>query len=148
MGFLVHNLSLIEECYQRFIKDLPFWVPEGIYFVNLELLHHFDLLHFQPIRTKSQDPIITRYFHVVESSEKITLINNEFVIWIITDRAENRSVTYTLIALNPEEQEPHLEVAFIASGIYNTSLLVLKVLEKFLLEIQETESLLTEIENK
>jgi hypothetical protein len=137
----MHNLAVIEECYKKFIKSLNFWIPEGIYYIDLQLLHHFDLLHFQP-HTPRKDPVLTRYFHMVESPEKITLINDEFVVWIIPDKVNYLTVTYTLIALNPSDREPQLEAAFIASGIYNTSKLVLKVLEKFLIEIQETETAL------
>lgn len=137
----MHNLSEIEEYYKKFIKDLNYWIPEGIFVVNLELLQHFDLLHFQP-SADSKDPRLNRHFHIIESSEKITLINDEFIIWIIHDRAENIPITYILIALNREDFQPHLEAAFIATGIYNTSRLILKVLEKFLIDIQETENLL------
>ena len=139
----MHNLSLIEEYYRKFINNLSFWIPEGIYFINLELLHHFDLLHFQPSGNR-KDPILTRYFQIIEFPEKITLINDEFVVWIIPDKVDNISMTHTLIALMPPSgQEPQLEVAFVASGVYNTSKIVLNVLEKFLVEIQETEKTLS-----
>ncbi len=137
----MHNLALIEESYKKFIKNLFYWIPEGIFLVNLDLLHHFDLLHFQPI-TKRKDPNLTRYFHIIESSEKITLVNDDYIVWIIPDRVDNIPVTYTLIALNKLDQELQLEAAFIASGVYNTSKLVLKVLEKFLAEIQDNEQML------
>ena len=144
----MHNLSVIEECYRKFTKSLDTWIPEGIYFIDLELLHRFDLLHFQPRgdRKDPANPIVTRYFHIVESPEKITLINDEFVVWIIPDKLDHHSVTYTLIALNPNEREPQLEAAFIATGVYNTSKLVLKVLEKFLVDIQDTETTLSGFE--
>lgn len=138
----MRDLSTIDEYYKKFIKDLHFWIPEGIYFVNLELLHHFDLLHFQPIGIHRKDPLMTRYFHIFETPEKITLINDEFVVWIVPDRMDQTPLTHVLIALNSEEGELQLEVAFIATGVYNTSRLVLKVLEKFLIEIQETEKAL------
>ena len=137
----MHNLSLLEEYYQKFIKGLESWNPEGIYFVNLDLLSHFDLLHFQP-HSNSKDSSLTRYFHIIESTDKITLFNDDFIIWIIPDKVENGSFTSTLIALNRGEHEPQLEVVFIASGIYNSSTIVLKVLEKFLEEIQETQKIL------
>ncbi len=142
----MYNLSIIEECYKKFIKGLYSWIPEGIYFINLELLHHFDLLHFQP-RVESKDPILTRYFQVFESPEKVTLLNDEFVIWIMPEKVDRTSLTYILIALNRENQEPQLEVAFIASGVYNSSKLVLKVLERFLVEIQETEMILSKYQD-
>jgi hypothetical protein len=41
-----------------------------------------------------------------------------------------------------------LELCFITSGVYNTSRLVLRVLEKFLVEIEENEKLLKTLEKK
>jgi hypothetical protein len=138
----MHNLSLLEEYYKKYIKSLYYWIPEGIFTVNLTLLQDFDLLHFH--RPEHRDPTLTRYFHVIESSEKITLINEEFVVWIMSDRVDMIPVTYTLIAVNRGDQ-PKLEIAFIASGVYNTSKLILRVLEKFLIDIQETETLIDQL---
>lgn len=138
----MYNIPLLEESYQKFIKNIEARIPEGIYFVNLELLYHFDLLRFQPTRDP-KDPLMNRYFHVLETPEKITLINDEFVIWIVPDNTDNHPVTHALIALNKGQEEPQLEAAFFASGVYNTSRLVLKILEKFLIEIHETESALS-----
>jgi hypothetical protein len=135
----MYNLNVIEESYKRYMKCLPHWIPEGIFSVDLALLMQFDLLHFHG--PSSLESGLTRYFHVIESPEKITLINHEFVVWIIPERIDHTSLTYTLIALNQEDY-PKLEVAFIASRVYNTSKLVLQVLEKFLIEIQENEKLL------
>lgn len=142
----MHNLALLEEYYKKFSQKLNSLNPESIYFVNLELLYHFDLLHFQP-HVDYQDPTLTQYFHFIESPEKITLINDEFIIWIIPEKVEQRPpLTYTFVALNQGEKEPQLEVVFIAMGIYNTSRLVLKVLEQFLIEIQEMKALLTKFQ--
>lgn len=140
----MHDLSLIEEYYKKFINNLPYWIPDGIQAVNLELLQHYDLLHFN--RSESQDSHLTTLFHIVESQEKITLVNDEFIIWILPERIDNATMTYVLIALNKEDQ-PKLETAFTASGVYNTSKLVLRVLEKILLEIQENEKLLSKIKD-
>jgi hypothetical protein len=141
----MHNLALIEEYYKKFIKELPS-IPEGVFVLNLDLLNHFDLLHFQP-SPKSKESVPTRYFHIIESLDKITLLNDEFIVWIIPDRVDHTPITYILIALNQMEQEPHLETAFVASGIYNSSKLVLKVLEKFLIEIHENENLIAKFKN-
>jgi hypothetical protein len=141
----MHNLTIINEYYKKFIKDLSLSSPEGVYFVNLDLLYHFDLLHFQP-NYSHKDPTLTSSFYVFESQEKITLFNQEFIIWIIPVKEELSAFTYTLIALNSDEREPQFEVAFITSGVYNTSSLVLKILEKFLIEIQETETTLANIQ--
>lgn len=133
----MNNFQLIENSYQKFIKKLDFWIPEGIYIVNLELLERFDLLKFQPPEDR-RDPLENRVFQIVEAADKITLVNEEFIVWIIPID-QPQSMTQTLIALNKGEEEPQLEAAFIASGVYNSSKMVLKVLEKFLNEIHETE---------
>lgn len=138
----MHNLSLIEEHYKKYIKNLHQWIPEGIQVVNLSLLHRLDLLHFQYL--ENRDPVLMRYFHMIESPEKITLVNDEFVVWIVTDNVDTIPLTYTLVALNQGEQLK-LELAFIASGVYNSSNLILRILEKFLLEIQENERMLSKL---
>lgn len=141
----MHNLAQLDEYYKKYINNLHYWIPEGIYEMNLELLQHFNLLHFK--YPQKEDPALTKYFHIVESSEKITLYNDEFVVWITPDRKNDIPSTFVLIAVN-RDGEPKLELSFTASGVYNTSTIVLKVLEKFLLEIQENEKTLLKLKNK
>jgi len=138
------DISQLDECYRRYIKNIGSWIPEGIINIDLKLLSRFDLLNYH--RKDSKDPALTRYFHVVETNEKITLVNDQFIVWIVPEKIDNLPITYALIALNKEE--PHLELAFAAAGIYNSSRLVLRVLEKFLQEIQETEDLLGKYQKK
>ncbi|MBA3236920.1 MAG: hypothetical protein H0T62_01040 [Parachlamydiaceae bacterium] len=129
--------------YKRYMGDLSHWLPEGVIEVDLALLHRLGLLKYHP-----EDKMhfsLTRYFNVMESPEKITLLNDQFVIWISPEKIENVPITYTLIALNLPEG-PRLEMAFATWGIYNSSRLVLRILEKFLYEIQETEDLLSTLE--
>jgi hypothetical protein len=133
----------LEILYQQYISDLGHWLPDGLIEVEVDLLHKYDLLHFH---TKvPNDSALTRYFNVAESEEKLTLFNNEFVIWIIPESDEYESRTLTLIALNKPEGV-QLEMAFLASGIYNRSYLVLRLLEKLLLEIHGTEDYITRLE--
>lgn len=139
------DLSQLDESYDKFISNLEAWSPEGITEVDLRLLQNFDLLHYH--RKDSKDPGLTRYFHVIETPEKITLVNEQFVVWIVPDKIENLPVTYTLIALN-KDSLPHLEIVFQTKGIYNSSRLVLRVLEKYLQEIHETEDLLNQYKKK
>lgn len=133
------DLSQIEEYYQDYTKNINKWIPEGMTQVDLRLLHHMGLLELS--RKSEKESALTRYFHVIESNEKITLVNEQFIIWIVPEKVNRMAITYTFIALNHSE-EPHLEVAFASSGIYNSSRLVLRVLEKYLQEIEETEATL------
>lgn len=140
----MHNLFLIEESYKKFVRNLNQFIPEGFYHVDLDLLYQFDLLHFQPLSFKKSHPV-SRYFQIIETQEKITLINDQFIVWIVPSNEGNIPMTYTFIALNKGNQEPQLEASFVTSGIYNSSKLVLKILEKFLGEIQENELILSKL---
>lgn len=133
------DISQLEDCYQNFIKNINNLLPEGIVDVDLKLLQKHNLLNYH--QKDKRDPSLTRYFQVIESNEKITLVNEQFVIWIVPEKFNYVPITYTLIALN-QDKIPHLEMAFAASGCYNSSRLVLRLLEIFLQEIQETEELL------
>lgn len=134
------DLNILEEAYNKYIKSLSSWLPEGIIEVDIELLHKFKLLNFSQGKQQANDAL-TRYFQVIESNEKITLVNDHFVIWIVPENQNDNPTTYTLIALNVQDH-PHLEMAFSTTGVYNSSRLVLRILEKFLTEIQENEELL------
>lgn len=134
----MENITNIENHYKKYINDIAKWLPEGIIDVDLDLLQKLGLLHYHD--PKKRDPRLTRYFHVLESNDKITLINDVFVVWIIPDKMGQAPITYTLIAINPNQ--PHLELAYSTTGVYNSSRLVLRVLEKFLEEIQENEDLI------
>jgi len=138
------QLTQLEELFNRYIKNINHWLPEGIIDVNLHVLQRFGLLKYHS-RDK-EDHSLTRYFHVIESPEKITLVNEQFIVWIVPDKIGDVPITYILVALNELEQ-PKLEIAFSTSGIYNSSRLVLRVLEKFLFDIQENEDAINSLKN-
>lgn len=130
----MYNASDLEQYFKKFIKNLSKWLPEGVLVVDIEILHKLGLLNYH----KSYDSTLTRYFHVIESQDKITLINDQFIVWIVPENDEGLSKTYVLIALNAQGT-PKMELAFMTSDVYNSSRLVLRLLEKFLFEIQENE---------
>ncbi len=138
----MYDISQLDNCFKNYIKNIHDLLPEGIIEVNLGMLQKHKLLNFYIKNNK--DHSLTRYFHVIETTDKITLVNDQFIVWIVPDKIHNTAVTFTLIALNKGDQ-PRLEVAFIASGCYNSSRLVLRILESFLYEIQETEEFLDKI---
>ncbi len=140
----MYDIKLLEKYFNKYIENLSENLPEGTINVDIELLKKFDLLNYHD--SEKNDQALTRYFHVIESNEKITLINDEFIIWIVPEKLHDLPFTYTLIALNHPDH-PQLELCFITTGVYNTSRLVLRVLEKFLFEIQENEEFLKQIKN-
>lgn len=141
----MNNPTVLEACYKRYMNDISKWLPDGIINVDLETLHDLNLLNFNS--TAAEDASLTRYFHVVESEDKLTLVNEEFIVWIVPEKTETTPVTFTLIALNKED-EIRLELAFSTSGIYNNSHLVLRLLEKYLMEIQNTEEQIAKFEKE
>ena len=132
------NQKKLEETYKEFISDLGKWVQDGIIHVDLGLLKKFDLLNKTPEEEKEVQAQFPFYFHVQESNEKVTLFNNQFVVWIIPKVVDGTPTTLTLIALTGENQ-PRLEIVFSSSGVYNTPKYVLKVLRHFLTEVIDTE---------
>lgn len=137
------KIAELDSSYEQFIRRLPELIPDGITFVDLKLLQKLGLLYEELESDTSTS--LTRFFHVVESKDKITLFNDQFVIWIVPEKVNNEPTTLVLVALD-DHSKPKLEMAFSMTGIYNTSRLVLRVLEKFLSEIQENEDLLTHLE--
>lgn len=142
----MRNISQLESCYKKFSQNLERYLPEDIVIVDLKFLYRHGLLnYYDPNRNDSS---LTQYFHVIESDEKITLVNDEFVVWIVPEKIEDLTLTYTLIALNHPHKKPQLQLCLVASGVYNSSRLVLRVLEKLLSEIQESEKILRRLEKK
>ncbi len=137
----MNNIEKLEAVYKKYIQNLSDWLPEGIMRVDLALLQEMNLLDFDKEIQKPDDSL-TRYFQVIEQEDKITLVNEEYVIWIVPSSNEEIAATYTLVALNRVGREPELELAFSVSGVYNTSKMVLRLLEKFLADIQENEEAL------
>lgn len=138
----MHNIKTLEKYFRKYLKSFPNLTAENFIHVDLNLLHEFDLLKFH--ETKSFDYGLTRYFQVIETPDKITLVNEEFVIWIVPENIDGKAMTYTIVAIN-EEKEPRFELVFLLSGVYNTSHLVLSVLERFLFEINENEQALRKL---
>ncbi|MBS0624810.1 MAG: hypothetical protein JSS32_02025 [Verrucomicrobia bacterium] len=138
------NPIQIEETYKEFMGNLGNWAHDGILRVDLKTLHDLGLL--STLNNDQSDPDdLTQYFHVIESVEKVTLFNEQFIVWIIPKMDQELPMTYVLIALNHPEKV-HLEVVFTTSGVYNTPRYVLKVLQHHLVDMLETEATLTSME--
>jgi hypothetical protein len=126
----------LELDYQKYINNLKEFVPDGVVEIDLSLLHELGLLSYGD--EEGEESSLTHNFYVIESSDKLTLFNQKYVVWIVPKLIEQTPVTYTLIALN-EKKQTHLEMVFSTSGVYNHSNLVLRILEKFLEQIEENE---------
>lgn len=128
--------TLLEKHFQSYMNDLKSFLPDGVIEVDLELLQELDLLHIE--ENSDDDTALSQSFYVIESSEKLTLFNERFAVWIVPQLIQDTPTTYTLIAMNHADK-PQLEMAFATTGVYNHSGLVLRILEKFLDQIDENE---------
>jgi len=119
-------------------------MPEGMIEVNMPLLERLGLLkHEAPEGDKGEEQL-PYYFHVIETHEKITLFNHQFIVWIIPKIMDGNSTTVVMIALITEKC-PHLEITFYTQGVYNTSKFVLRVLRHYLSEVIDTEEEISSI---
>lgn len=140
------NPVLLEEAFQEFSKNLAKWVPDGVVDVNLSLFHDLGLLNHSQLEQATTDNI-THLFHVIETPDKVTLFNQQFAIWIVPKVVDEVPQTITYIALLPNNK-PHLEIVFSTMGVYNTPKYILKVLQHFLTEVQDTEAVISSIGKK
>ena len=137
------DLTQIDATYQLFASNLEEWLPEGLITIDLSQLHALGLTQITENEDRQLAPI-TRQFHIIESGDRITLFNQKFLIWLIPLNDQEEPSTIALIALN-NDPTPKLELAFETRGVYNTSKMVLNVLERYLLDIQENERLLRKL---
>lgn len=128
----------LEKLYQKFSVDLGNHLQDGVVKVDLSLLKRFNLLNKTPEEEKELQSQFPFYFHVIEHSEKVTLFNNQFVVWIIPKVIDEIPTTLTLIALT-QKDDLRLEIAFSTAGVYNTPKFVLKILRHYLSEVIDTE---------
>jgi hypothetical protein len=139
------NPSQLDIAYEEFSKNLHKWLPDGVIPVTIGLLDQLGLLASGKLDQPAEN--LSHLFQVIEAPEKITLYNEQFAVWIIPSSSNEGSQTLTLIALLHKEQ-PHLELAFASSGVYNAPKYILKVLQHFLTEVLDTETIIKNIEKK
>jgi len=138
------NPMQIEEAYKGFITNFSSCIHDGIFSVDLHFLHEIGLL--EVLQEDQSDPDdLTQYFHVIESIEKVTLFNEQFIVWIIPKTDGEQPVTLVLIALTHNDK-PRLEIVFTTCGVYNTPRYVLRILQHFFSDMIETEATLTAFE--
>ncbi len=135
----------LERAYQTFSQDLTKWTPDGIIPVNLSLLHEMGILKEEQKEVIEDQEGLSHYFHVIETEEKVTLFNEQFVIWITPQLIDETPTTLTLIALL-HIGKPQLEAVFSSSGVYNSPKYILMVLQHFLKDTIDTEKTLSSIE--
>lgn len=140
--------NILEEAYREFSTNPQKWVPDGVIHVDLALLNDLGLLSHNEMDHSVDEENLTLYFHIVETPDKVTLFNDQFAIWIVPQLVQDLPVTTTMIALLHGQTKPHLELVYTTSGVYNTPKYILKILQHFLTEVQDTEAVISAIGKK
>lgn len=141
------NPIMLEEAFRKFSHNLLKWLPDGITHVDMKLLHRLGLLNHAELDAPLSDAYLNQHFHIIETLEKVTLFNEQFSIWIVPEVIDEVPTTTTFIALL-QSNKPHLEIVYTTSGVYNTPKYILKVLQHFLTEVQDTEAVISAIDKK
>ena len=141
------NPNQLEDAYREFSQNLVKWVPDGVITVNIALLNDLGLLSNAQLKQNLTTDNLSHYFHVIETIDKVTLFNDQFAIWIVPKTVDSLSSTTTFIAL-VTNNKPHLEIVFSTTGVYNTPKYILKILQHFLTEVQDTEALISSMGKK
>lgn len=140
------NPTQLEEAFKDFTQNFQKWAPDGVISVNLSVLHELGLLNHANFEQPPTDSLM-HYFHVVETSDKVTLFNEQFAVWIVPKVLDDFPTTLTFIALL-QNNKARLEIVFSTEGVYNTPKYILKVLQHFLTEVIDNESIISSIGKK
>lgn len=138
--------KVLEEHFQNFIQNLPKYLPDGVVCVDVRLMEELGLLKIEKIEKDTHDSL-SHYFHVLETSDKITLYNELFSIWIMPQNSETSSKTFIFIGVL-QNKLPHLEMAFYTEGVFNTPKYIMKILQHYLNEVQDVEALIASMDKK
>ena len=136
---------LIEETFNHLVTHLNQKAPDGIIDVDLQVLLSLNLLNIKVLEDQLFFNGSAEQFYMVEADEKLTLFNPNYVIWMLPSFVGENASTYVFIAKNFQDAPPKLEIIFLAKGVYNTSSLVLAVLDGFLREMKENEDFLVNL---
>jgi len=134
----------LDQAYESFITNLHRFVPDGIIDVDLTLLSDLGVLEYDQFENDKDSEEFPHYFHVIETSDKVTLFNHQFAVWIVPKMINGSPTTLTLISLIADDK-PNLEIVFSTTGIYNTPKYVLKVLKSYLSDVLDTEAVISSI---
>lgn len=136
------NPNILENAYQEFSKDPRKWLHDSIIQVDMRLLNDLGLLNSKELEKSVSDTYLNQHFHIIETPDKVTLFNDQFAVWIVPEVLDEIPTTTTFIALL-NQAKPHLEIVYSTSGVYNTPKYILKVLQHFLAEVQDTEAVIS-----
>jgi hypothetical protein len=137
------SIEDINAFYAYLTQHTPDLIPDGIIDVDVKLLQSLNILNpTQNIGSGSAKELL----QAIDSGGRITLFNDRFVLWIIPQNdVSPPSTTVILARCNENTIKP--EVAFRTAGIHNQSKTILQLIDRYLIDIQETEEVLEKFEH-
>ena len=132
----------LEAIYQQYISDLKTFAPEDIIDLNLNLIHSLGFLNC--LIEQHNETSFKKTFKILETKNKVTLHNKQFIIWMTPQRISSKFSTIVMIA-SISDNTPNLELIFSASGVYNNSYIILKTIESLLYDIAENNLLIEKL---
>ena len=142
--FVVVSMEQLDGFFQRLSANTGEFFPDGVVDINVKILHTLGLLSDAP--PALLEAPASSLLQAVESDGRITLFNEKFALWIVPQANTPVPTTVTFIARRAGEVFSP-EVAFRTQGIHNRSKTILRIIDRFLAEIQETESVIAKLES-
>ena len=136
------TIDQLDTYFETLSQNTQDFLPDGILDVNIKTLNTLHLLKEEPAKDEIQP---SHLLQAVESEGRITLFNERFALWIVPQVGAEPSCTIVYIATH-EEGDVKAELGFRTSGIHNKSKTILRLIDRFLADIQETDSLLSQLE--
>lgn len=136
------TIDQLDAYFETLSQNTPDFLPDGILDINLKTLHSLHLLTDEPATDELQ---ASHMLQAVESEGRITLFNDRFALWIVPQVGAEPCSTVVYVATH-REGELKAEMGFRTSGIHNKSKTILRLIDRFLADIQETDSLLSDLE--
>ena len=137
------DIEQLDGFFQRLSANTGEFFPDGVVDINVKVLHTLDLL--SDTSPAPYEAPASSLLQAVESDGRITLFNEKFALWIVPQANTSVPTTITFIARKTGETISP-EVAFRTQGIHNRSKTILRIIDRFLAEIQETESVIASLE--
>lgn len=137
----IEQLDIFFDHLTKNTKDL---LPDGILDINIKTLHTLQLLSEE----SSMDEIPESHLlQAVESEGKITLYNDRFALWIVPQVGASPSATVVYVATH-NDAGVRAELGFRTTGVHNKSKTILRLIDKFLIDIQDTDSIIASFEQE
>jgi hypothetical protein len=139
----VVSIEQLDTFFDFLSSHISVLLPDGILDINVKTLHSLHLLSDE-IPSPGGAPAST-LLQAIESGSKITLYNEKFALWIVPQKNSDPASTIVFIARRTDD-EIKPEIAFRTAGIHNRSKTILKLIDRFLADIQETETVISKFE--